>query len=536
MFLISGAALGQTATPTETPTPTPTSPPWPMFQHDAAHSGRSAGPGPLIPLLEWSYATGSAVNSSPAIGGSGYVCVGGGDGNVYLIDSTGSLVWSYGAGGAIQASPLILNNADGSATICVGSQDNNVYAIGLDDSAPWSYASLLWMYETDGAVDSSAVPGPDGVIYVGSLDKNLYAIDSDGTLRWTFTTGYEIYSSPAVDSGGVIYFCSSDSNLYAVNSSGTRSWTYKIGLGGLQSSPTVDNASRNVYVGSNGYNVYALTSGGKLSWASPTGAVYSCTARGNDGKIYATSLDKALYAINSNGTLAWTYLTGGQVFSSVALDSAGKIYFGSDDARFYVLNSNGSIFWSFMAGGKIESSAAIGSDGRVYVGSQDRNVYCIGSAPTPTPTATPTATPSYPCVELAVLPNIHGGYEFGRGDEVVLAWQSHLDRYGSAGKRMNVYLGAALDTSYKETVITVEQLTSSGTLYLFGAGLEPARYTPPGTPDHTWENVLVPEAGTIVFTVPRGAAGEWVFAAAFSSGGRYVATPPVVVSNQFTIR
>ncbi len=244
----------------------------------------------------------------------------------------------------------------------------------------------------------------------------------------------------------------------------------------------------------------------------------------------------ALYVINSNGSLAWTYTAGDAIWSSVAIDSGGKIYFGSDDARFYILNSNGSLSWSLVAGAQVRSSASIGSDGRVYVGSQDNMVYCIGSAPTPTPTATPTVTPSYPYVAIAVLPNIHGGYEFSRGDKVVLAWQSHLDLYGSANKRMNVYLGAACDTSYQETVITVEQLVSSGTLYLFDSSLEPARYVPPYAPEHTWENTLIPETGTVVFTVPRGAVGEWVFTTAFSSGGRYVAEPPVVVSNQFTIR
>jgi outer membrane protein assembly factor BamB len=53
-------------------------------------------------------------------------------------------------------------------------------------------------------------------VYVGSWDKNLYAIDAiTGLEKWRFKTGGEMYSSPAV-SNGVIYVGSNDRFLYAV--------------------------------------------------------------------------------------------------------------------------------------------------------------------------------------------------------------------------------------------------------------------------------------------------------------------------------
>jgi hypothetical protein len=45
-------------------------------------------------------------------------------------------------------------------------------------------------------VESSPSVGPDGIIYVGSDDDNLYAIKPDGTLKWKFPTGGLIDSSP----------------------------------------------------------------------------------------------------------------------------------------------------------------------------------------------------------------------------------------------------------------------------------------------------------------------------------------------------
>jgi eukaryotic-like serine/threonine-protein kinase len=54
------------------------------------------------------------------------------------------------------------------------------------------------------------------VVYFGSGDKHLYAVDTNtGQERWKFKTEDGISSSPAV-SGGVVYFGSGDNHLYAV--------------------------------------------------------------------------------------------------------------------------------------------------------------------------------------------------------------------------------------------------------------------------------------------------------------------------------
>ena len=65
----------ETPVPTETPTPTrtPTPLPWPMFRHDPRRTGVSPYKGPLIPRFQWSYFTGGAVDSSPAVDADGTV-------------------------------------------------------------------------------------------------------------------------------------------------------------------------------------------------------------------------------------------------------------------------------------------------------------------------------------------------------------------------------------------------------------------------------------------------------------------------------
>ena len=68
-----------------------------------------------------------------------------------------------------------------------------------------------WASATSGIVYSSPTIGPDGTIYVGSYDGNVYALNPDGTRKWTFTTGGDVSASPAVGGDGTIYVSSQDS-------------------------------------------------------------------------------------------------------------------------------------------------------------------------------------------------------------------------------------------------------------------------------------------------------------------------------------
>ncbi len=55
-----------------------------------------------------------------------------------------------------------------------------------------------------------------GVVYVGSWDSDVHALDaSSGELRWRYQTGDDVWSSPAV-AGGVVYVGSLDDYVYAI--------------------------------------------------------------------------------------------------------------------------------------------------------------------------------------------------------------------------------------------------------------------------------------------------------------------------------
>ncbi len=58
---------------------------------------------------------------------------------------------------------------------------------------------------------------PMGVVYAGSEDNNVYALNaSTGAEIWQFPTGNIVEDSPVV-ANGVVYFGSGDFNVYAVN-------------------------------------------------------------------------------------------------------------------------------------------------------------------------------------------------------------------------------------------------------------------------------------------------------------------------------
>ncbi len=62
---------------------------------------------------------------------------------------------------------------------------------------------LRWKFATGNYVYSSPAI-VNGVVYVGSDDHNVYALNADnGSKLWNYTTGDDVYASPAVVIGVV---------------------------------------------------------------------------------------------------------------------------------------------------------------------------------------------------------------------------------------------------------------------------------------------------------------------------------------------
>src|SRR5882672_3495678 len=134
-----------------------------------------------------------------------------------LAQPAGTRLWSVPVG--TQAAP------------CVG-RDGTVYvpnlfeldAIDIDGTKKWGCV-------LDGAIDGSLSISPDGTIYCGATDNNVYAINPSGSKRWAFTTGAGVSATPILGADGTIYVGSLDRNLYAIKPDGTLKWKYLTDFG-----------------------------------------------------------------------------------------------------------------------------------------------------------------------------------------------------------------------------------------------------------------------------------------------------------------
>ena len=229
-----------------------------------------------------------------------------------------------------------------------------------------------WAFETDGAVSSPTVV--DGTVFVGSVDNNLYAVDTEtGTERWVFETGGSVISSPTVVDG-TVFALSNDQNLYAVDAeTGDQQWAFET-VGLAYSSPTVVDGT--VFVGTL-ERLYAVNAQmGTEQWTSGIGRTGgSLTVV--DGTVFGgNTIGSELYAVDAEtGTYQWIFRFDGTVGSPTVAD--GTVFVGSVDNNLYAVDAEtGTEQWAFEADDQINSSPTV-VDGTVFVGSRDNNLYAV---------------------------------------------------------------------------------------------------------------------------------------------------------------
>jgi outer membrane protein assembly factor BamB len=196
--------------------------------------------------IEWSYQLAGGVVSSPAADiAAGLVIVTDQSGAVTAVSTTGSFVWAYATGSAIDASPAVA-----SGRVFVGSTNDTVYA--LDESS----GALDWSATTDGTI--TATPGLIGTtVYVGSGNGTLYQFAS--------ATGKVLFSQPvgAPISGlalaqGFVVISSTNQTMEGLREPGgvRVAWSYD-GAGSFASAPVVLNGD--AYVGDGASQLLAFS-------------------------------------------------------------------------------------------------------------------------------------------------------------------------------------------------------------------------------------------------------------------------------------
>jgi outer membrane protein assembly factor BamB len=343
----------------------------------------------------------------PAQSSDGVVYVGTKTGQVKALEDAGfeglRVKWTYcvewssaaraecerGLGG-VYDSPVV-----GASLVYVSGVDGYLYAL---DRESGTVQDKGWRRPVgQGPELQSLISGPAldldrNLVVVGSEDGNLYAFDSrprtfeGGTsdpLRWTFTTGDKIWSTPVIQAG-VVYFGSHDHNIYALDvNSGEELWRFTTG-GAVAGRPLLFNGL--VIAGSFDKNLYALDArDGALRWQIGGGNWFWAGAVADEKIIFAPSMDGNVYAVDGNGTLLWKHDMGSAIVSRPVLVPRGLAVAGKN-GKVSLLNTSQAVIGlkreiSALFLRDAEVKAPLFADGEaVFVGAQDGTVTRVNMA------------------------------------------------------------------------------------------------------------------------------------------------------------
>ena len=343
---------------------------WPMFSHDATHTGRSYyytsnNSGNELWRVKGNWA--GAVQCSPIIDNNNNIYFGTLGTELFALFPNGTQKWHFQATGTIWDTPALA--ADGTIYFTTWTPYRYLNAVN-------SNGTLKWLFAPEGSSVSPPSIADDGTIYFGDDDHIIYAVNPDGTEKWRYTTGYIVMGSPAISiQDGTIYIGSGDHYLYALNPDGTLRWRFNTG-GEIKGSASIA-LDGTIYVPSFGGYFYALHPNGTMKWKASTGGIIASAgvAIGKLGTIYVGT--EMLRAYNPDGTLKWITDVEGNIYGTVPAVSADGTIYVSAGGSLVAVNPDGSEKWRYqLSTAQVRSSPSIGPNDRVYVGSED-------SGPTP---------------------------------------------------------------------------------------------------------------------------------------------------------
>src|SRR5260221_5130909 len=186
----------------------------------AASSQKKTPSNARFGAIQWTFRTAGKIFSSPVLYRD-LVVIGSEDKSLYGVHAaSGKMAWKFASGGAVHSSAVISEDI-----VFLGSYDGNFYAVDAGSGRlKWKFrtkgekkagAMALWTMKPvteymddpfDFFLSSGSVNPQDGVVYFGSGDGNVYALDvKDGGLKWKFVTGGLVHASPVLDHG-TLYF------------------------------------------------------------------------------------------------------------------------------------------------------------------------------------------------------------------------------------------------------------------------------------------------------------------------------------------
>lgn len=234
--------------------------------------------------ISWTFNTKDRVRGTPRIAHE-HVFFGSDDGKVYALGiANGRYLWNYDMNAPVRSRPFVTNEL-----VIVGAESGEIIALGLSGARKWSYRTKR------GVISSPYVDMNEGIVYVGSTDGFMYALDvANGYNSWRFRTQGPIISSP-IEHKGYIYFGSADGNLYCLNAQTSRErWKFATEKP-IVSSPIIH---RNfIFFGGTDEYFYCIDlDTGKERWKFKTGGAITSSPTIAGDLILVSSMDHILYA------------------------------------------------------------------------------------------------------------------------------------------------------------------------------------------------------------------------------------------------
>jgi outer membrane protein assembly factor BamB len=301
---------------------------WPLFGLNPARTRYLPAKGIKPPYRKlWRYTERPLLEFPPIfVGGKLYAV--NNSGYAFSLDAdTGKVLWERRIGRLNASSPTYYKHRLYIVNLVPG------HIVKLDAKT----GKIIWKHLLPGRAESSPVV-IDGSVYFGCEDGQLFSLSTrNGHVRWATTLGGPIKSAPAYY-GGVLYVGDYGGEMNAVVAkTGALKWQT-----------------------------------GSLGQGFGTSGEFYSTPAVAFGRVYAGNNDDRVYSFDlSDGTLAWSYSTGGYAYSGPVVastpDSPPTVYIGSFDGNVYALDArDGGLRWSHSAGGQVVGSlSAVGST--VYV-------------------------------------------------------------------------------------------------------------------------------------------------------------------------
>jgi outer membrane protein assembly factor BamB len=363
--------------------------PWPMWQHDPAHTGRSpyVGPTKVTAATYENYLCCFGLFGSPVIGGKSRVYVG-----------------SIRSAGDTLNCAFFVYPSDGASGLLHGIKYDGTALSGFPfDSRSGSVMAT--------AIECAPLLLDDGSILYGKDDGYMYRVGPAGSLFWKSPAddhfdqyaptddNEQMIPSPLLGPDNTAVFLSHFADVYGP---GPTADAVALACPALDPFPFNDTATRwysKLYAidARNGRRLWVFdpetdpASGGKMvGWGSPAlgadGSYIICLMHTElSGDHYVPTTGR-VFAIGPDGERRWVYPPQGNpplgfsIWTSPVISSSGSIYIGASDygwdgpAEIIALNSTGGLLWEYsLSENTIVSSPALESDGTIIAATQNRH-------------------------------------------------------------------------------------------------------------------------------------------------------------------